>query len=157
MFIAGSTEYTLDPKTGTATSMNGGVMPVTTMLNVPLAAVVPLAVRPVLSFAVTAAPASGFPVAAVPVIVWLVLVVVVPPVEVLPVEVLPVPDVEDAVEPEPQPARTASVAARKSAAERLENSWPRQFRLKNFCTQTSPLRNVRKRYSAAFATVQQFD
>ncbi|OGA20425.1 MAG: hypothetical protein A3I01_09030 [Betaproteobacteria bacterium RIFCSPLOWO2_02_FULL_65_24] len=49
MSIAGNTEYRLDPETGMATSMNGGVMPVTAMLNVPSAAVVPLVVLPALS------------------------------------------------------------------------------------------------------------
>ena len=44
---------------GTATSMNGGFPPVTAMLNVPSAAVVPVAVLPLLSWMVTAAPASG--------------------------------------------------------------------------------------------------
>jgi hypothetical protein len=69
MSIDGRTEYRLAPDVGTATSMKGGVPPVTEILKVPSAAVVPVELLPVLSWTVTVAPASGAPVAAVPVIV----------------------------------------------------------------------------------------
>src|SRR5450759_1056177 len=69
MSIDGRIEYRLAPDVGTATSMKGGVPLVTTILKVPSAAVVPVAVLPLLSWTVTVAPASGSPVATVPVIV----------------------------------------------------------------------------------------
>ena len=72
MLIAGRIEYKFNCPVLVATSMNGGVIPVTGTLNEPSVAVVPVAVLAIgelLSLMVMVADASAEPVAAMPVIV----------------------------------------------------------------------------------------
>ena len=120
--MTGSAEYILANPDLDATNIKGWVIPrpVRGILKVPSAAVVPLAVFPLISLMVTVAPASGAPVATVPLTVGTgVVVPPEPPPEDPPVLVAPPP-------PPPQPASSAMNTANMNETENLENLLPRK-------------------------------